>query len=280
MKSAHFTRSGYRLINFLLRSFSLKLVRISDSKKTIKGDRRVAGLIVECIGPSGIGKTTANKIFQPSSKYGWNFDYPAGSNIKIDQFSSDPRLDFFYNKLLLKKSESVFSRDLTALHANNLMQFMCLRAKQDYALSQLMSIDENLGFWLEDGIFHNFSKEILQGLESGDMDPKAFGNRVIINFTTESSVIVERLRKRHRENSTAGNNWFRVYGEHAIHSHVDAILDTKRRLTNALRQIGLLAYTVDATNQEELADQLQIIEENIVLHNGLDAGAEKTAEYG
>lgn len=150
-------------------------------------------VIVEFIGPAGVGKST---LFRETFTNA-NFEFYTQNNIGIFEnnlLKSDIQNDV-YNQLLLSKHENVLKLGENAFVNAKLINYFSRIIKDDIIIQNSITA---CGFILEEGLSHNFSKELL-GL-SDNLFSVALLNRVLIYLRPDNpELVVQRIRKRQNE---------------------------------------------------------------------------------
>ena len=260
MRSA--VRAGGRLLNHFLSRAGFKVVRLPALQRPIN-DQRISGRFVECIGPSGIGKTTAIKAFRSMSKYQWSYDYSEPKTVLADKGLLSHDVNLIYKKLLFNKIKFIISSNYSTQHIFGLVAFMSTRLQQDYTLMQSGYLS-NGGVWWDDGIFHNFTNQIKDELVESESIPEPFKGRTLINFTAPIPIIIERLRKRNDESQGALNDWFGIDGADSVGVRIANSLAAKEQLMSIWTDLGGQGFVVDLSSTEKAVEKLLTIEQELV----------------
>lgn len=243
----------------------LKLVR-SRRPQSMHSERFAdpctRGLQVECIGPSGVGKTTIVQLFRNRARFGWLFEYPAQSSSKPNLDAENGRGEL-YKRLLVRKSQSILAQEYSADHSLALIAFYISRLQQDLKLLQSGHLNE-AGTWWDDGIVRIFTDELHEELRENPDLIIFFESRVVVNCVAPVEMIIDRLAQRSRSKPNAMNDWYAVHGQDAIHGYVEAGLARKRRFLDLWQALGGEAYTLDLSEQESALSEMLRIEERIV----------------
>ncbi len=150
------------------------------------------GKIIEFIGPSGAGKSTLYNATKNSLSSVWG-------NLKtLNKFQNDiadEHLSTIHWKLFKFKFSNVDSFDTDSLVKLNLMEYFKKVLSDNLKLIQL---ENEMGVFLEEGICHNFSSELLY-LDKEEL-LKALGNRRIVYLSAKDpKLVVNQIRKRASE---------------------------------------------------------------------------------
>lgn len=150
------------------------------------------GKIIEFIGPSGAGKSTLYNATKNSLSSDWG-------NLKtLNKFqndTADEQLATIHWKLFKYKFSNVDSLNTGSLAKLNLMEYFKKVLSDNLKLIQL---EDEVGIFLEEGICHNFSSELLY-LDKEEL-LKVLGNRrVVYLFPKDPKMVVNQIRKRASE---------------------------------------------------------------------------------
>ena len=160
------------------------------------------GKIIEFIGPSGSGKSTLYNETKNSLSSVW-----ANLNNlnKIENNNSDQQLAEIHWKLFAHKFSKVNSINADGIIKLKLMEYFKKVLIYNYRLIQL---EKEVGYFLEEGICHNFSSELLY--LTNDELHKVIGNRhIVCLLPKDPKLVVHQIRKR---TSEGGHTVFHHYG--------------------------------------------------------------------
>lgn len=220
-------------------------------------------MVVECLGASGVGKTTTIGEFQAVCKQNWLFD-PITNETKsvsiFDKKSATSQCD--YEDLLNRQVAKTIGNDLTFLHKASLVSWAPVRLAQDFSLFA-SKVNATIGIWFEDGILHNFSDVFLDLFSEGKLENIPL-SRILILLDTDTDVIVTRLKKRSIETPNSGNNWYAAYGKKEIYQRVTDVQHSNRKLLKRWREHGGITHCVDATFADKAVSRLLKIEESLI----------------
>ena len=252
-------------MNWALSPVGLKLMRTSQAAAfKVEGlsDPRIKGIQVECIGPSGVGKTTIVQLFRQRASYGWYFDYPSKTSLRTN-ISLENGCGDLYKSLLLKKMELIFAQDYSAEHSLALIGFYNTRLQQDLKLQRSGYMSDG-GTWWDDGIFRVFCDELYEQLQKDSDLFNLFQNRVVINCMAPSEIIADRLAQRSRKSSGAKNDWYAVCGPDGIHERIEVGLERAQRFLGLWHRLGGESYSIDLSQAGAAVRELLNIEGRIV----------------
>ncbi|MCW5905650.1 MAG: hypothetical protein KIT64_08660 [Chitinophagaceae bacterium] len=157
--------------------------------------------IIEFIGPAGVGKSTLYKKILENA----NFNSPT-----IEELNSIIKKDDIYNistsihnTLLNSKFQNLMQRGYNAYVNAELINYFSSVIKKDITIQYTPS---QKGIILEEGLCHNFSKELVS-LNNADLQTITHKRVLIYIRPDDSLTVVKRIRKRQQE------------GEHTVTHH-------------------------------------------------------------
>lgn len=150
------------------------------------------GKIIEFIGPSGAGKSTLYNATKNSLSSDWgNFK----TLNKFQNVTFDGQLAEIHWKLFKYKFSSIDSFNTDSLAKLNLMEYFKKVLTDNLKLIQL---ENEAGIFLEEGICHNFSRELLN-LNNEELIRVIGDRRLICLFPNVPKTVVHQIRKRTSE---------------------------------------------------------------------------------
>jgi len=170
----------------------LKKISSTLHVKVEKKSNCSGGKIIEFIGPSGVGKSTLYELTKNNLSSVWN------SSQKINKYqliSTDGKLidthwEIFKNKLNF----------IDSLKTNSIEKLKLVGYFNTVLLNniKLMQIQDEFGFFLEEGICHNFSRELL-ALNNEELLSVIRNRCLICVLPKDSMTVVNQLRKRAKD---------------------------------------------------------------------------------
>jgi adenylate kinase family enzyme len=162
-------------------------------------ERKKQALVVEFIGPSGVGKSTLfRKLLDRRSRLNWA---TTGEWLRAHGLTSGVRrLNEREQRLLKLKFGNVAAQQLDISDKVWLVSFFEGNLKEDQAIRKIGIYDCVVR---EDGIFHNFAEEIdvLRATDEAELEGWLQG-RAFVFLRADDDVMVERLRARDAEGET------------------------------------------------------------------------------
>lgn len=169
------------------------LLNNKNAKRKIFKNSLDSNFIIEFIGPSGIGKSTLFKEYFSTTDF--NF-YTQKDVYKVkSKLDEQDILSFIYKELLFNKHSNLLKRTYNAFVSTELLNYFTKIVSEDIIIQ---NSHKDFGFILEEGIVHNFSKELLQ--LTNEHLSLLLKNRIIIYMRPENpNLIVQRIKKRECE---------------------------------------------------------------------------------
>lgn len=170
---------------------------------------------IEFIGPAGVGKTT---ICDEVKKYmvgDWNYkENLLDIMIKYNEGKLDENL---YLRLLCNKVKHLENYDLSSYQKIRLIEFF-----SDVLLKDLAIHSSDLSskrFFLDEGLCHNFSEELID-LTDSDLKILMTGRAFVFLQARNSAAVVNQIRKRERETGQIAAYHVRL-GDNALRDHTE-----------------------------------------------------------
>jgi len=256
-------RHAGRQVNALLSNLGIRIQRVPKNKKAVQMCSETAGKIVECIGVSGTGKTTTINAFRERCAYRWLFEYETLGSSCVDVFNvSDEEFVFDYTELMQRQSKKTLTEDYAILHKAKLVQWTPVRLQQEIALFAAGE-HENIGFWFDDGILHNFTDVILEFFAESAVDQIPM-QRTLVLLEAEPETVFIRLKQRSLQKPNAGNNWLAACGEDEVMMVIEKRQNAKRNLYKQWKLHGGTAYRVSIEDIDTAVEELLCIEKELI----------------
>lgn len=225
---------------------------------------KTKGHSIEFIGPSGVGKSTLFEEIKNRTAGEWYFrEKLPGLTLKHNQDMMDGGLHW---KVLFAKSVNLEERLLNGFRKAKLMRYFSEVILHDLHLIYGLS---DRGFLLEEGICHNFSKE-LNDLPDDDFKKIMAGRALVYLKPKNSSIVVKRIRERAKN------------GGHIVTHHI-GLTDNQLReiaetnmtnfdtLTSRAQAIGIPVCTVYAEDDiNQSAKTLLDFERRLIRDEGIN----------
>nr|WP_163503661.1 hypothetical protein [Halomonas socia] len=249
------------LLNKLLLTNGVQLSKVPKDLTADKRQRPSVGHVVELIGPSGVGKTYFYNYLRSELEGNWFFrnEVKRISNYKGSSFSLLKEQDaLLIESFLNKKYDNIFSGKEALQRKISLYEFFLKEMAADVYFRHTKLAR---GLFSEDGITHNFSKEILwyhEKLHEGDEKKqhdvlqRFFDNRSVILYEAPTTQIIKNLKIRSSQEPGAGNDWFHYAGEKEVIDFIESSQASKRKVLSVLQQYGIDVLTLDATKDLDI----------------------------
>ncbi|WP_141247000.1 hypothetical protein [Halomonas salipaludis] len=244
------------LLNKLLITNGVQLSKIPKDLTTDKHQRPSVGHIIELIGPSGVGKTYFYNHLRSELEGGWYFrqDVKKISNYHGSSFSLLQEKDALFIECLLKKKyENVFLGKETLQRKVSLHEFFVKEIAADVYFRHTKLAR---GLFSDEGVTHNFSKELLwyheKLNENGENKlhtelQRFFENRSVLMYDAPTTQIIKNLKARSSQKPGAGNDWFYYAGEKEVTEFIERSKKSKRKILSVLQRYDVDVLVLDAT---------------------------------
>jgi hypothetical protein len=257
------------MLKQVLGNFGFELKRTNfrpDFLNRIDSNHRSKGLIVEFIGPSGVGKTTFfNQVF----RYHWNdwfsksdLVYLVNSSKEIPFTLINNKAEIIYSEILKAKYNILNNCNISLEKKTKLHDFFVKELEYD-AFIRFFNLPK--GLFSEDGLTHNFQTEIIDihsDLElyntREDWFRYLFFNRSIIYLEASPDFIVNNLKKRSVENPNSVNDWYSFYGPDKIIRQVEKELLNNEKIFSIGDRYGasFLKLNIETETLPELIEKV------------------------
>jgi hypothetical protein len=187
-----------------LHSRGFRLERVQSLEESACPE--TAGKIVEFIGPSGVGKTATFQSLAPVLRERWHFQEHIAQH-HYNAFKLDPGKEAFYERLVKGRCEEVLNQNATLPEKANRLAFSLKLVSEDMAL---VAQSYSRGFFIDDGLCHNFSSVLLDLLVRGDPKAKRVirSRAFVVLLADDPDFVVENiLFRRKHSHQFRGNNF-------------------------------------------------------------------------
>ncbi len=218
-----------------------------------------SGLIVEFLGASGVGKTTFFSAVISDYEQNWlsrtQLKNSGTVKAKAPILLMDDLSQQVYGKLLKMKFDNIMKMDCFNLERKiALFQFMLDEIRTD-ALIKLNPLP--MGLLSDDGLTHNFSREVIGLYENGDEHATAyltwlFSKRALVLLNASPGFVLKNLIKRNSEHPQALNNWYSNIGQSDINDFVEKGLKTKEKLISIAKKFGSKTISINLEEEENM----------------------------
>lgn len=210
---------------------------------------------IELIGPSGVGKSTLFKKLAIELNGGFNTRTDIDRHKPIGILSELIRPA--HDVLLQTKLVNLTKRDYNAYINADLMRYFCGIISEDIAMG---AIANERGFLLEEGLFHNFSKELV-ALEEVELKAITKGRIIVYLRPKAPQTVVERIRKRQQEGGHVVAHHIGKTNEELLTLAENSTIDFDL-LIQRLEAIGVPVFQITAEAPVEINELLYFLREN------------------
>lgn len=192
-------------VKMLLHKQGYRLARVPQSVEAAPCPE-TSGQIVEFIGPSGVGKSSTFRSLAAEIQDRWFFQEHL-AKYQFNAFTLDASRQLFYERLVKKRAVEVLDQEVTLPERVNRLAFSLRVANEDMAL---ISQRYSRGFFIDDGLCHNFTRVLLELLEQDDSDAETLvrARAFVVFLVDEPDFVVENiLARRKNTKQFRGNNF-------------------------------------------------------------------------
>ena len=246
-----FSRAGFFLEHALARDDERRRAESFGAAHTADP---VDGLVlVEFMGPSGVGKSTLENALLASDEVsvvlapvGGLIDWTSLDLPRLTSEDVSPPVDRMYLELLRRKTKTVLDEAGSADYAASLMKFLAKNLREDLRLVASRASGNVLR---SEGLLHNFGKDMLDMERQGAGELRRIvGERVIVSCTAPPDLVVDRALSR----EIAGGHRAHYFGRsrREIADRVASALERTASTIEAFREAGVEVVAVDVSNPD------------------------------
>ncbi len=238
-------------------------------------------IILELVGPSGIGKSTLHSKMRNVLHYRWNMQYMPSNGLNHDP---DAGLDEFYKKCVSLAATALYNHNSFTRYAS-ILRFLTLRAEEDHYLKMSGLLDSG-GWFLDEGFTHYFTLQIIKIIETNaikdEVLEKYFAGRRFVFLNAPTDYVIENLRERRSKIKGANpNDLLSVYSEDHIKRHIQKSLDNLHKLLELSTSFGARFWEIKITERNnEALNFIKSIEPDIIKTNNELEAKHKTTTHG
>ncbi|RBI65882.1 hypothetical protein DQ400_16645 [Vreelandella sulfidaeris] len=235
--------------------------------------RLKAGVIVELIGPSGVGKTTLFDKVKENLGQQWIFRNHLRRLNRLGAKGVDIG-DPYYNFASMLMEQK--TKGIMALNSPFLKKIQGVNFYTRELANSMVYLNEKVPNWLfsDDGIVHLFKNEIIEFeqklLDDEEASDLLFKNKNLIHVDADEDYILDNLRKRHIHSQREGNDMLSWMDEDEVYNHARLTRLTNNKVKKIAKTHGASVFGINAADS---------IDENIIkLKNILDTIVECNSE--
>lgn len=214
--------------------------------------------IIEFIGPSGVGKTTFLDNFKKTIGTNW---LSIDDIRKITCLKKNNSHSEVIKKILIEKKKNIEKLNRTEYQKKFIYDYFEEIIRLDFYVS---CSKENIQLINDDGIFHNFSNEILCiSKKNKSAIENLLLKRKIIYFKSSPENILNNLKKRHYRNPGASNDWYGYANKNSksIQVMIEKFFDESEKIYRIVKSMGATVMTINL--DEDQMDNLEKAKEFI-----------------
>lgn len=222
-----------------------------------------SGQIVEFIGPSGVGKSITFRSLAPKIQDRWFFQEHL-AQYHFNAFNLDASKQSCYERLVRQRALEVLDQEVTLPERVNRLAFSLKLANEDMAL---ISQRYSCGFFLDDGLCHNFTRVLLDLLEAGDPDAEHLirARSFIVLLADEPDFVVENILLRRQNTPRFQGNNFPGLGRSELRRLCLKRGEECRRLLDFLSKNGVNRLVLRAEDGVETnVSEIEVFEQTLV----------------
>jgi hypothetical protein len=195
-------------------------------------------MIIEFLGPSGVGKTTLLNSLVPDLSKEWriNYAYLAVS----EPWSETDDLKTTYRILLEKKVKNLI-RTQNFFDIPHLLNHYSTRTQRDFWMV-CGGNRANEGFINDEGLVHLFLEELYELITENEATPASlrqiFENRILFSFFQDKDKIISNLRQRSLEIPGAIQDQVGRHGVESTMKQIDSYYSHSIKLIDKIRDLG------------------------------------------
>ncbi|WP_447045835.1 ATP-binding cassette domain-containing protein [Vreelandella sp. H-I2] len=270
----------FKLLNNMLKTIVKKIFNLAgyEIKRSnfitpdLHDQKLNPGVIVELIGPSGVGKTTLFKNIEKELRPQWVFkkDLAKINPLGIKGIGVEAP---YYNVASLLIEERLKS-SAASKRPPSISKLSSLNYCAKELANNIVYINKEIPNWLfsDDGIFHLFTSEIVTCEDKLVNDEEAkkflFEKRVLVHLDAEEEYIVENLKKRHNELKRNTNDLFSRMSEEEVYDRTRSRRKVIKEVTEIYKKYGSIVCEINAMDGTEVnIKKLKVFLDEIVESN-------------
>lgn len=187
-------RAASRLVRNALLKSGFEMRRARRIPDVPAEPLRSAGLVVELMGPSGVGKTETLRRTEAALQERW-FLQEDISHFLDEAWMAPPERQAFYERLVHRRLSEAFAQSRHLAERSRRAAYLLSVLNADLAM---VSREYPKGFFIHDGLCHNFGSVLLEMLREGDAEAEELvrSRNYVFILAEEAKTVVRNILKR------------------------------------------------------------------------------------
>lgn len=187
-------RTASRLVRHALLKSGFEIRRARRAPDLATAPLPSAGRVVEFMGPSGVGKTETLRRAEPALKDRWFLQEDIGFFLD-EAFAAPPARQAFYERLARRRLAEAFAQSRHLAERSRRAAYLLSVLNTELAM---VARDYPRGFFVHDGLSHNFASVLREMLREGDRQAEDLvrSRSYVFILAEEAETVVRNILKR------------------------------------------------------------------------------------